>query len=135
MAEANRAHDLPPSEIELWVEDGKKGMENVLRTNSQDVREQYEKQLEGFAGSVRPGDVGATRKKNVWSAPHPQVRSYGERQGGVRKCIRLSNGAFRSPGHDENSRTASLQKLPSSITTAPFSIRLGTCGLIVPRSS
>ena len=45
MAEASRAHDLPPSEIELWVEDGKKGMENALRANPQDVREQYEKQL------------------------------------------------------------------------------------------
>ena len=45
VAEANRAHDLPPSEIELWVEDGKKGMENALRANPQDLREQYEKQL------------------------------------------------------------------------------------------
>src|ERR1700742_3344288 len=45
VAEASRAHDLPPSEIELWVEDGKKGMENALRANPQDVREQYEKQL------------------------------------------------------------------------------------------
>jgi transposase-like protein len=44
-AEASRAHDLPPSEIEFWVEDGKKGMENALRANPQDVREQYEKQL------------------------------------------------------------------------------------------
>lgn len=45
MAEASRAHDLPPSEIELWVEDGKIGVENALRANPQDVREQYEKQL------------------------------------------------------------------------------------------
>ena len=45
VAEASRAYDLPPSEIELWVEDGKKGMENALRANPQDVREQYEKQL------------------------------------------------------------------------------------------
>ena len=45
VAEASRAYDLPPSEIETWVEDGKKGMENALRANPQDVREQYEKQL------------------------------------------------------------------------------------------
>jgi transposase-like protein len=46
VAEASRAHDLPPSEIELWVEDGKRGMENALRANPpQDVREQYERQL------------------------------------------------------------------------------------------
>jgi transposase-like protein len=45
VAEASRAHDLPPSEIEVWVEDGKRGMENAPRANPQDVGEQYEKQL------------------------------------------------------------------------------------------
>jgi transposase-like protein len=45
VAEASRAYDLPPSEIETWIEDGKRGMENALRSNPQDVREQYEKQL------------------------------------------------------------------------------------------
>jgi hypothetical protein len=28
-----------------WIEDAKRGMENALRANPQDVREQYEKQL------------------------------------------------------------------------------------------
>ena len=45
VAEASRAYDLPPSEIENWVEDGKRGMENALRANPQDLREQHEKQL------------------------------------------------------------------------------------------
>ena len=45
VAEASRAYDLPPSEIETWVDDGKRGMENALRANPQDVREQYERQL------------------------------------------------------------------------------------------
>ena len=45
VAEASRAHDLPPSEIESWVEDGKRGMENALRANPQDLREQYDRQL------------------------------------------------------------------------------------------
>jgi transposase-like protein len=45
VAEASRAYDLPPSEIEAWIEDGKKGMENALRAKPQDVREQYEQQL------------------------------------------------------------------------------------------
>ena len=45
VAEASRAHDLPPSELKKWIEDGKRGMENALRANPQDVREQYEKQL------------------------------------------------------------------------------------------
>jgi transposase-like protein len=45
VAEASRAFDLPPSEIESWVDDGKRGMENALRTKPLEVREQYERQL------------------------------------------------------------------------------------------
>ncbi|PHP64535.1 transposase [Zhengella mangrovi] len=45
VSEASRAYDISPSEIEAWVEDGKRGMENALRTNPLDIREQYEKQL------------------------------------------------------------------------------------------
>ena len=44
VAEASRAYDLPPSEVENWVADGKRGMANVLCANPQDVREQYERQ-------------------------------------------------------------------------------------------
>lgn len=35
VAEASRAYDLSPSEIENWVEDGKRGMENALRAKLQ----------------------------------------------------------------------------------------------------
>lgn len=45
VAEASRSYDLSPSEIEEWVDDGKRGMENALRAKPQDVREQYERQL------------------------------------------------------------------------------------------
>lgn len=45
VAEESRSFDLTPSEIEGWVEDAKRGMENSLRANPLDVREQYEKQL------------------------------------------------------------------------------------------
>jgi len=45
VAEASRAYDLPPSEIEEWVDEGKKGMENALRTKPLEVKEQYERQL------------------------------------------------------------------------------------------
>jgi transposase-like protein len=45
VAEASRAFDLSPSEIEGWVEDAKRGMENALRANPLEIREQYEKQL------------------------------------------------------------------------------------------
>jgi transposase-like protein len=33
VAEASRAYDLSPSEIEKWVDDAKRGMENALRAN------------------------------------------------------------------------------------------------------
>ena len=45
VAEASRTYDLAPSEVESWVEDGRKGMENALKANPLDVRQQYEKQL------------------------------------------------------------------------------------------
>jgi transposase-like protein len=45
VAEASRGYDLSPSEIETWVEDGKKGLENALRSNPLDVKEHYERQL------------------------------------------------------------------------------------------
>jgi transposase-like protein len=45
VAEASRAYDLPPAEIETWVEDGKQGLENALRAKPLDIKEQYERQL------------------------------------------------------------------------------------------
>ena len=45
VAEASRSFDLSPCEIEGWVYDAKRGMENSLRANPLDIREQYEKQL------------------------------------------------------------------------------------------
>ena len=45
VAEASRSFDIPPSEIEEWVEEGKRGMENALRTKPLEVREEYERQL------------------------------------------------------------------------------------------
>ena len=45
VAEASRAFDLAPSEIETCVDEAKRGMENALRAKPMDIREQYEKQL------------------------------------------------------------------------------------------
>jgi transposase-like protein len=33
VAEASRSFDLPPSEIEEWVDEGKRAMENALRSS------------------------------------------------------------------------------------------------------
>ena len=45
VTETSRAFDLSPSEIEGWIEDAKRGMENFLQTNPLYIREQYETQL------------------------------------------------------------------------------------------
>ena len=45
VAEASRSFDLPPSEIEDWVDEAKKGMENALRSKPLDIKEQYERQV------------------------------------------------------------------------------------------
>lgn len=45
VAEASRSFDLTPSEVEEWIDEGKRGMENALRTKPLEVREEYERQL------------------------------------------------------------------------------------------
>ena len=45
VAEASRQYDLRPSEVEDWLDDAKRGMENALKARPEDIREQYEKQL------------------------------------------------------------------------------------------
>ncbi len=45
VAEASRAYDLSPSEVEGWVDDAKRGMESALRANPLDLKEQYERQI------------------------------------------------------------------------------------------
>jgi transposase-like protein len=45
VAEASRQYDLRPSEVEDWLDDAKRGMENALKARPEDIREQYERQL------------------------------------------------------------------------------------------
>jgi transposase-like protein len=45
VSEASRAFDISPSEIESWIEDATKGMENSLKSKPNEVKEQYEKQI------------------------------------------------------------------------------------------
>ncbi len=45
VAEASRTYDPALSEIEEWVEDGRKGMENVLRTKRLDIKEHDGRQI------------------------------------------------------------------------------------------
>src|SRR6185312_4938120 len=69
VAEASRAYDLPPSEIEKWIDEGKRGMENALRANPQDVREQYEKQLKHLQEAYGEAMLELRARKKLQSLP------------------------------------------------------------------
>lgn len=45
VAEASRGFDLTPSEVEDWVDEAKRGMENALRAKPLEIKEQYERQV------------------------------------------------------------------------------------------
>ena len=45
VSEASRAYDLNPSEVEQWVDEGKRGMDNALRSKPLEIKEQYERQI------------------------------------------------------------------------------------------
>lgn len=45
VSEASRSFDIPPSEIEEWVEEGKRGMENALKARPLEIKEQYDRQI------------------------------------------------------------------------------------------
>ena len=55
VSEASRQFDLTPSEIESWVDEGKRGMENALRAKPEGVREQYERQLKDLQEAYGEG--------------------------------------------------------------------------------
>ncbi|CAM8624909.1 Transposase IS3/IS911family [Burkholderiales bacterium] len=45
VSEAAGSFDLSPSEIEDWVDEGKRGLEKALRAKPLDIKEQYKRQL------------------------------------------------------------------------------------------
>ncbi len=65
MAEASRSFDLSPSEIEGWIDDAKRGMENSLRANPLDIREQYEKQLKDLQEAYGEAMLELRSRKNT----------------------------------------------------------------------
>lgn len=64
VAEASRAYDLSPSEVEQSVDDGKWGMENALKAKPQDVREQYERQLKDLQQAYGEAMLELRARKN-----------------------------------------------------------------------
>ena len=45
ISEASLAFDVSPAEIEEWVDEVKRGMENALRAKPLGIKQQYERQL------------------------------------------------------------------------------------------
>ncbi len=48
VSESSRQFDVPPSEIECWIDQAKSGMENVLKAKPEDIREQCESRLKAL---------------------------------------------------------------------------------------
>ena len=69
VAEASRAFDLAPSEIETWVDEAKRGMENALRAKPMDIREQYEKQLKELQKAYDEAMLELRARKKLASLP------------------------------------------------------------------
>ena len=71
VAAASRTYDPAPSGIEGWVEDARQGMENALKTNPLDVRQQYEKQLKDLQEACGEAMLELRARKNTrpcWDA-------------------------------------------------------------------
>lgn len=64
VAAASRQFDLTPAEIESWVDDGKRRTENALRAKSEDVREQYERQLKDLQEAYSDAMLEKRARKN-----------------------------------------------------------------------
>ena len=65
VAEASLQFDLTPSELESWVDQAKAGMENALRAKPQDVRQQYEKQINQLQAAYGEAMVELRARKKL----------------------------------------------------------------------
>ncbi|MEO1686291.1 MAG: transposase [Pseudomonadota bacterium] len=83
VSEAARSCDLAPSEIEGWVGDARKGMENTLRTNPLDVHQQHEKQLNDLQEASGEALLELRTRKSCracWTGNDPQPPAAPSRQ-------------------------------------------------------
>ncbi|MDO5758956.1 MAG: hypothetical protein Q4P24_16080 [Rhodobacterales bacterium] len=74
VAGASWPSGLPPSEIEGWGGDAKRGVENSLRANPLDLREQYGKRLKDLQDACGEALAGAARPKKA-AGPHGAGRT------------------------------------------------------------
>ena len=64
VSESSRQFDLPPSEIESWIDQAKAGMENALKAKPEDIREQYETQLKALQEAYGEAMLELRARKN-----------------------------------------------------------------------
>ena len=61
-SQRNFDFDIPPLDIEEWVEKSQRGLENALRAKPLDVREQYDRQImelqEAYGEAILELDAG-----------------------------------------------------------------------------
>jgi transposase-like protein len=60
VSEASRQFDLPPSEIESWVDEGKRGLENALRAKPEEDVAGSRTGQAGLGGLVQPQAIVGT---------------------------------------------------------------------------
>jgi len=65
ISEAYRAFDVSPAEIEEWVDEAKRGMENALRAKPLDIKEQYERQLKDLQEAYGEGMLELRARKRA----------------------------------------------------------------------
>ncbi|WP_252346154.1 DUF1153 domain-containing protein [Paludibacterium sp. B53371] len=65
--EASRSFDLTPSEVEEWVDEAKRGMENALRARPMETREQNEKQIKDLQKAYGEAMLAPLARKIVQS--------------------------------------------------------------------
>src|SRR5690606_41865383 len=67
VAEASRQFDLPPSGVEESIDQARAGMENALRAKPEDVRQQYERQLQELQEAYREAMLEWRARKKLES--------------------------------------------------------------------
>lgn len=92
VAEASRQYDLSPSEVEHWVDDGKRGMENALRANPSNVREQYERLLKDLQEAYGEAMLELRARKKLQSLPGRgrEVSEVGHPRRSARDCALMA---------------------------------------------
>jgi transposase-like protein len=64
VSELSRQFDLPPSEIESWIDQAKSGMENALKAKAEDIGERHESQLKALQDAYGEAMLELRARKN-----------------------------------------------------------------------